>query len=65
MTSTNPRMNGKTLRMLQADGPAEISHGDVRLMRLACDKWLRERDPQWREPNSFYFGSIRQKKQTA
>jgi hypothetical protein len=65
MTSTNPRMNGKTLRMLQADGPAEISHGDARLMRLACDKWLRERDPQYREPNSFYFGSIRQKKQAA
>jgi hypothetical protein len=62
MTSTNPKMNGKALRMNLAEGPAEISHGDARLMRLACDKWLRARDPQWRAPASFCFGSIRQKK---
>ena len=58
MTSTNPRMNGKTLRMHIAEGTAEISRGDAIKMKIACDKWLRERDPGYIPSSGFHFGSL-------
>lgn len=58
MTSTNPRMNGKTLRMQIAEGTAEISRGDALKMKIACDAWLRERDPGYIPSSGFHFGSL-------
>jgi hypothetical protein len=65
MKETNSKMNNKYLRFEVSESGGEISHGDAAVMRARCDAWLRKRDPFFREPGSFSFGSLQQRKKAA
>ncbi len=56
--STNPTMNGKSLRMHIAEGTSEISRGDALAMKVACEKWLLKNDPSYTPSSGFCFGSF-------
>ena len=65
MKETNPKMNNKHLRLEVCESGGEISACSAALMRARCDAFLRKRDPFYREPGSFSFGSLQQRKKQA
>ncbi len=65
MNDTNPRQNGKCLRMQQSEATGQVGWGAAKEMREACERWLQENDPTWIASGSYSFGSIRPKKRAA
>jgi len=65
MKASHPRKNGKTIRLEISEEGGEISAREAETMRIRCEAFLHKRDPFWRDPGTFCFGTIGSRRKAA